>query len=61
MANGHRALTHDHPRTHAVGRGEVPDYLVDYDPVLTQFNLGVCTKRRAAAAVFRIGKDALFF
>jgi hypothetical protein len=24
----------------AVGRGEVPDYLINYDPVLTQFNLG---------------------
>ena len=24
----------------AVGRGEVPGYLIDYDPVLTQFNLG---------------------
>ncbi len=23
-----------------VGRGEVPGYLIDYDPVLTQFNLG---------------------
>lgn len=25
---------------HSVGRGEVPEYLINYDPVLTQFNLG---------------------